>query len=291
MTVQTMLQRAYTDLGEPSDMDPFTYALGVPTGLSTIGTTMLGVLNEGQVAIATWKFPDGQRLRFPGLRDWFFIQATLVMGTLAAGQTSPYSTLTGDFTGMTGRVIVVGSEAHLILTASGTTAVLEAAFTTDPSGLAYTIYKKVFGVSDALSAPAGNVLSVYGVYDFAGSRRLDTFESSGEDFASINYGSPGKVRIRGKQLIFDLAPSEGRFGVEIYRAPVELATLVSESELPPQYHEGLVYFLEHWGFVYMNETEAAYGMKRDLNDFLRLRRSEDDLADDHRDIHLIPRVG
>lgn len=291
MTVQTMLQRAYTDLGEPSDMDPFTYTLGVPTGLSTIGTTMLGVLNEGQVALATWKFPDGQRLRFPGLRDWFFIQATLATGTLAAGQASPYSTLTGDFTGMAGRVIVVGSEAHLILTASGTTAVLEDGFSTDPSGLAYTIYKKVFSVSDALSAPAGDVLSVYGVYDFASQRKLPTFEAAGEDFASISFGNQGKVRIRGKQITFDSAPSEGRFGVEVYRAPIELTSIASESELPPQYHEGLVYFLEHWGFVYMNETEAAYGMKRDLNDFLRLRRSEDDLADDHRDIHLVPRVG
>jgi hypothetical protein len=286
-----MLQRAYVDLGEPSDMDPFTYTLGVPDGLSTIGATMLGVLNEGQVALATWKFPDGQRLRFPGLRDWFFIQATLSTGTLAAGQASPYSTLAGDFTGMAGRVIVVAGEAHLILTASGTEAALEAGFASDPSELDYTIYKKVFGVSDALTTPVGDVLSVYGVYDFASRRRLPTFESSAEDFASIGYGNHGKVRIRGKTLTFDSAPSEGRFGVEVYRAPVALVALASESELPPQYHEGLVYFLEHWGFVYMNETEAAYGMKRDLNDFLRLRRSEDDLADDHRDIHLVPRVG
>lgn len=291
MTVQEILQRAYVDLGEPSDMDPFTYTLGVPSGFSSIGTTMLGVLNEAQVAIATWKFPDGQRLRFPGLRDWFYVQATTTTGTIGAGQLTPYATLLGDFTGLGGRVIVVGNEAHLMLSASGTEAVLEAGFSTDPSGLAYTTYKKVFGVGDALTAPVGDVLVVHGVYDFEAQRRLPTFESEAEDFASVGYGNQGKVRIRGKSITFDSAPSEGKFGVEVYRAPFELSTLTGESELPSHYHEGLVLYLEHWGYVYMQETESAYGIKRDLNDFLRLRRSEDDIADDRRELRLVPRVG
>ena len=291
MTVQEILQRAYVDLGEPSDMDPFTYTLGVPSGFSTIGTTMLGVLNEAQVAVATWKFPDGQRLRFPGLRDWFFIKATTTTGTVGAGQTSPYDVLTGDFTGLSGQVLKVGDEAHLILAASGTGCTLEDGFSTDPSGETWTAYKKVFGTGDALVAPAGDVLAVYGVYDFVNERRLPQFESSTEDFTSISTGSPSKVRIRGKTLTFDVAPDAGRFGVEVYRAPSELTALASESELPPQYHEALVLYLEHWGYVYMQETESAYGIKRDLNDFLRLRRAEDDIADDARDIRLVPRVG
>lgn len=272
-------------------MDPFTYTSGVPSGLSTIGGTMLGVLNEAQVAIATWRFPDGQQLRFPGLRDWFYMQATTTTGTIGAGQTAPYATLTGDFTGLGGRVLVVGSEAHLMLSASGTGAVLESGFSFDPSGLTYTTYKKVFGVGDALTAPVGDVLVVHGVYDFEAQKRLPTFEGEAADFATISFGNQGKVRIRGKSITFDSAPSEGKFGVEVYRAPQALVALSDESELPPQYHEGLVFYLEHWGYVYMQETESAYGLKRDLNDFLRLRRSEDDIADDRREIRLVPKVG
>lgn len=290
MTVQEILQRVYVDLGEPSDMDPFTYTLEEPSGFSDIGTTMLGVLNEAQVALATWKFTDGYRLRFPGLRDWFFFGATSATGTIEAGQASPYSTLTGDFTGLKGQVLVVGDEAHLILAASGTGASLEAGFSTDPSGLTYTVYKRIFNPSDALEDLAGDVLVIYGVYDFSNQKRLATFEAGVEDFAVISYGSPSKVRIQGKTITFDSAPSEGRFGAEVYRVPSQLEALGDESELPDQYHEGLVFYLEHWGFVYMQETESAYGMKRDLNDFLRLRRTEDDLADDKRDLRLTPRV-
>ena len=293
MTVEEILNEAWVTLGEPSDLLPFTYdGLGAVNGLTQAGTEMLGKLNDAQLAIATWKFPDGMRLNFPELRDWFYIEAGGLSGTVDAGQVAPFDDLAGDFTGTTGQILTIGSESRLVLAGSATGAVLDSAFTVDPSGLAWASYKRVFSYSDAIGLPPGKPIALYGVYDFESRRRLSRFETATEDFNQIAQGAgiPNLARIRGQKIIFDVAPSAGRFAVEYFRQPTPLATIADESELPETYHEALTLYVEMWGFARMQENDSAYARKRDLEDFLRRRRMTDDLEDEKRVLKLTPKV-
>lgn len=291
MTVQESLERVWVTLGEPSNLDPFVYAGGVPAGLTGSGSLMLEVLNDAQTALATWRFPDGTRLRFPSLRDWFYLEADSETGTLAAGQPAGFSSLDGDFTGLTGWVIEVDGETRLALVATGTSAILDSAFGSDPSGKTWTAYKRVFRPSDALGGTAYPI-ALYGVYDFEGRKRISRFSETTEDFSKLGsgVGTPGLARIRGQNIIFDVAPESGRFAVEYLRRPIPLVDLDDESELPEAYHEALVLYVEQWGFARMQENDAAYARKRDLEDFLRRRRTVDDLEDDERRLTLKPKV-
>jgi hypothetical protein len=293
VTVQEILKKVWTNLGEPTDQDPFTYSVGVPTGFSDAGLLMLQNLNDAQDVLATYVFPDGKRLRFPGLRDWFYFEAASTTGTLAAGQSSPYNDIAGNFAGYAGWTMEVAGESRLILHATSLAAYLETGFSADPSSKDYTLYKREYTYADALGgALARRPLALYGVYSFEGGARVSRFASTGEDFAGTRSGAgtPSTVRIRGQKIIFDVPPSEGRFGVEMLKAPTLLEALADESELPEVYHPALVLYVEQWGFIQMQENDSAYARKRDFEDFLRRRRDADDLEDDRRMLTPTPKL-
>lgn len=293
MTVETLLRDAWITLGEPTNLDPFVYdGMGVPTGFSSDGSRMLAELNVAQVALATWMFPDGTRLRFPELRDWIYFAAASAVGTVGAGQVSPYEDIAGDFSAYPGWIMVVDGEARLILEGTTTSAMLDRGFSSDPSGKTYTVYKRVYTWEDGIGSPE-KPLALYGVFDFEQKKRISRAATSAEDFTGIDTGAStvGTVRVRGQRIIFDVPPESGRFAVEVYRKPAELAALDDESELPESYHPALRLYLEMWGFTEMQENESAYARKRDLIDWLRQRRMTDDLEDDKRELKMVPKVG
>jgi hypothetical protein len=133
-------------------------------------------------------------------------------------------------------------------------------------------------------AADGVPIEVVSVLDLETTTELDLSDKASSLLgAQALVGVPTEVRVVSGGVLFDVFPEADRnYMVRYFRGPKPM--LVSEGavapELPVQFHEGLVIWGSWWGLTRGQETENAYSVKKDLEDFMARTRTEYDLQDE-----------
>jgi len=279
MTVREQLVDVYESLGELDQLNIYG-SDGVTVDLSTAGSTkILSALNSSQYAIATWR--DDAKMRALRLRTFYqeqYGQVTVSEGECpSAGTTSTVALAAADQGQVDnyyqGWVVKTGDESRLVVASDGTTVTVGRVWSTAPaSGDTYLLTRRWLDVT-----MTGGVEDVLRVTDLTADVELDRGEQA-DYFRSTmaEVGDPSAWFRSGTRLYLDRAPDSTRyFLMQLYRLPTTMTALTDESELPVQFHRGMVlWVLGYWGFAREFEPAMAYSFQRKFNDFMKETMSE-----------------
>lgn len=294
MTVSEQLVDVYESLGELDQLNIYG-SDGVTVDLSTSGATkILSALNSAQYAIATWR--DDAKMRAIRLRTFYqeqYGQITTSTGTCPSeGTTSTVQLAAADQGEVDnyyqGWVVETGDESRLVVASDGTTVTVGRPFSQAPaSGATYLLTRRWLDVT-----MTGGVEDVMRVTDLTADVELDRGERA--DFfrsTMAEVGDPSGWFRSGTRLYLDRAPDDDRyFLIQLYRLPTSLTALDDESELPVQFHRGMVlWVLGYWGFAREFEPAMAYSFQRKFTDFMKETMTEYELTswrDDGPEVHV-----
>lgn len=297
MTLDEIRREIWTNLGEPTDLDP-------AEDVSYNGGPLLTwVANEAQRQIAVWKdFVTGRRIRFRELFGSDFMRLTKTGGTLAANPApsgwvidlDDGSPIVGDinqrFKGWIfecrgqRRVVVDHDESNLLTLSSPISPVPEI-------GDEYSLYKRfVFMLSEGAQYAAehyvlpqvngqkseGNLIEVLKISDMVDKSVL-TKAQKNENFIrrSDEVSFPRAWYRFGSRIVFDSAPPEERwYELEYYRLPAAMVEATDEPEIPEMFHYALVLWGTEWGMRRQRENSEKYATGQDLQRFMRTMLSQ-----------------
>lgn len=293
------MRQVWENLGEPTDLDP-------TEDISHQGGPLLRwVINEGQRQVASWKDPQTRaQLRLRNLFSSLYFQMKTAEGTLTVDAPSAVEVDLDDGTpiiGGTGQryrgwILEIGGVREVIMDYSDLrVATLMRPLPVTPSaGDSFKLYKNFVylmqpgaaNVDVHLQLPEqnydrqeGNLIDVLKVLDLQDRSALSK-ATHGQNFIR-NLGQTGTPRSWyrfGNRLVMDSAPLEPRwYEMEYYRMPSELTELTQESELPEQFHYGIILWCTEWGLRRSRETDEKYSTKRDFTDFMRTVKSQYDV--------------
>lgn len=294
-TAEQIVDELWELLGEPSDLDP-----------DTAGgwAKLLRWVNEGQRAIASYRFPDGHLIRFPELQavkyfNSVFHTGTLVGGAVASGDTPAYAQFDIsdsnigatddqytewiiDITGGTG-----DGQTRLITSYDGTSkiAYVNADWTTAPDSTStYQVSKRwyqivgsghAFATENIVINPVNTFVALLGVWDATNKEYLDRAESRSEIFLDTidELGEPTEYYFRGNRIVFNYAPDEDMtFRIEYYRQPTEMSATTDYPEIPDAWHQAIALAARWYGFCRAQETAMSYSSKRDFQERMQTIR-------------------
>lgn len=274
MTVEELIIEVFEQLGEPTDI--YIYDSGGAFDLTEAGSQkILKALNWGQDALIAWKDTTGTRVQFRGKTfiDEEFVEYEILEGTVQAGSTENSVVVEAAHTGLENHIIVIGSQVgRVVVSSTGVTLYVGKAFDTTPlTGDTYTLYPRSLGFSR--SAPFQDILAVYDMEnsnDLSLAARDDLFPTTLRDI-----GNPSEYIRNGNKLYFNQAPESTRyFKLTKYRNLIALTTASQESELPYQFHYGLVWWVMGWGMSRMQEISGDINARRSFKDFMRSTQTE-----------------
>lgn len=312
MTVAEILAQVWRNLGEPSDLDPYTGAV-VDTGTAG-GAILLRWLNEAIKEIVAWKFPNGDQIRFSQLESEAYFKTALVEGT--AGCIASVDTDTGVVTlsasGFTpsaeddfynGWVIRIsggtGSGQVRLITdydGSGTAATPHKVWDTDPDGTSTVeLYKNFMEFVAATSSKATynipldpttvilaslKLINLDSGTELAFAERRESFAASFTDATS----DPGSFYLYGNKIIFDSAVNTAVwFKLEYMKLPSDLTAGTDTPVIPAQWHSALVLATTWWGLSENGETGEAYATRRALETKMGMTKQELDMSFERSD--------
>ena len=300
MTLETIANEIWKNLGEIPDLDP-------ATDTSNNGEPMLyHVANLAQRRIASYKNLRGRIFRLNNLVGEMYFKSTIIEGTLDVnGSTSTVVFPSGDVGAgddrYNGWIVKVNNTFRVIMDydASTRTATVHEDFSTAPaSGDTYGLYKKFSLLLESdhawagehITLPAvtdrwrseGNLLEVLKISDLEDERNLKK-ATRGKDFVGIqtSTGDPTRWYRFGNKLYFDYAPEKEKwFKLEYYRLPTEMTLSTDEPEIPEQFHYGIILWGTEWGYRREGESNEKYSTKRDFIEFMEQTISGMDVEDE-----------
>lgn len=301
MTVQDILTEVYENIGEPSDLLPYT----TPGDSSTFDITLAGSqrllkwLNRASQVVSNWKFRDGRILRFRNLFTNTFFQTYVYTGTLTGGTSttvvlpataSPvddtYKGWVVEITDGTGE----GQKRFLIAYDGDTlTGTVHSEWDTTPDSTSVvSLYKNFekFVLSTetdaALHIPlsaTSEMCTILKVRDLENQQDLVPRER-GQFFTAnlVESGIPTTYWEYGNSLYFELAVDEVRsYEIKYVKYPEVLSTAAQVPEIPIPFHEALSMWCTWNGHKRNRDSQLAYSVKRDLIDFMETMREARDL--------------
>jgi hypothetical protein len=306
MTHAEIRQEIWTQLGQPTDLDP-------TTDVSLNGGPYLDfVVNEAQRQIAFWKDPVTRTVyRYPQLYSEMFFQTVVLTGTLedqtAASSNTVVLTspLVGDDDRYNGWVLTVGGETKLVVDFVGASllATVHSAWNTQPTdGTAFTLSKRfvMLGVgtepwiSEHVTLPStatnmrteGNLMEILKVEDLNNLTELPYMTRVDSGISQIlTTGTPTQWRRQGNRIVFDVASDTATwYRMEYYRLPTPTVEDADLPELPEYLHYPMVLWGKWWGWTRAQDDAKAYATKRDLTDMMRGLTTLQEVKTDRRSL-------
>lgn len=302
MTVQELIVLVYEEIGEDSDLCPYT-TIDNPTtfDISTSGAQkILGYLNRALQRIAHWRFRDGSLLRFRGLMKQVYLTAKDSFETDITESSSTTVTVNGldpdadnEFTGWiieitngpgVGQKRIITSGA---LIRSEITLTVHKQWDTIPVlGNTCKLYKNFFDMLASSTLPFHQyhfiIDPINSISDIIKIRDIET----GDDLERGDYtdmfsanvlvdGIPSQYKVYGNRIIFDVALKSRRTYEILYIAnPAVLSTASQLPGIPIAYHE----VLAQWATFRLRKRNqdfaGSYAEKRDIIDAMEALRRE-----------------
>jgi hypothetical protein len=288
MTLKEIRTEVWERLGEPGNCDPLD-----ASGLARLNNW----INMAYKKVLFWKFPDGTQLRFPCTEGELFFKTVIVTGTITNSTTTTVSldsSAGSNENQYNGWILETGSDTRLIVdySASRLTTVSEV-YTVVPTGT-YTLYKRFMRLCSAtdigadeniVGSPVDEIMEIRKITDIPNRTNLVPARRT-DDFPSNLYstGTPTQYIRRGNDILFDIAPDEERwYRMEYMRMPTALSADTDIPEIPDYFHEAIILWTCREGFMWNQEWQAAYSMKRDLVDFLSTTKQQGEMQFDRED--------
>ena len=305
MTVYEILDQAWIEAGEPSDMDAgFSSGSFDPASVNG-GARMLRYMNSALVRIANWKFRDGTLLRLRSLlgRKFFYtrdaagapydvVSGSDLLLTLQTGLTDYLANAyagcvvevtTGDATGDRRLILsnfASGGIGHLITRLNEP---LSATMAPGDQAIIYTDFVEIrntengaFGEYRLDLDPQTQLLDVVKVRDVI--QNIDLSPTLREDAFTPNRVQPGiptLYRAMGDRIYFDVPVNEARSYEVLYiRQPAKVAIGTDVPDIPEQYHEALGLWVAHNLQRVYQDYDKAYATKRELEDIMAMTRAQ-----------------
>lgn len=312
MTVAEILAQVWRNLGEPSDLDPYT--AGVVDVTTSGGVILLRWLNEAIKEIVAWKFGNGRQIRFSLLESEAYFKTALIEGT--AGCIASVVTTTGAVTlspsGFTpsaeddfynGWVIKItggtgSGQVRLIVDYDGgsTLATPHKDWDTDPDTTStielYKNFMEFVGVASSKAThnipldPTSVILASLKLINLDSGTELSLAERR-EAFASSfteATSDPGSFYLYGNKIIFDSPVNTALwFKLEYMKLPVALTLGTETPTVPAQWHAALTLATTWWGLNENGETGEAYATRRALEGKMETTKQELDMSFERSD--------
>lgn len=268
MTLGTVIQRAWEELGEPSDLDP-----------KTVGVQKFrDAANEAQDVIAMWIDDRGRKVFFREFEDSVDFETVVLTGTLEAQGSQSTIVMPVSVEATLGRyagwVLAAGGEARRValstVVGGRATLTVNGPFTVDLTDAAFTLSKVEYrfeGDGDVIETEK-RVVEIRKVYDLVDGVMLDEVAAS-EQLMDVDVGVPGSWKHRGSGVAFDVAPTETRrYRLFVVRLPTKLVDQSSLIEVPEAFAQALVMRVVWWGYRRMQDFQAAYATKREFQELM-----------------------
>jgi len=301
MTILNIVKEIFEALGEPSDLDFWNSTRTAANTSSVAWKRLVDVVNEGCLALSSWKWPNGRQIRMRHVEDVVYLKMNPVEG-VCSGVLPSSLEMAGleDGTNLQAGKLLVGEESGatgIVLWSSGTTLMLtgvEGSFVEGEKGKLYQREWKFETVTAGYDPETvtgipvltgkGAPIDVIGVYDVESGIALGETERQ-ERYVSVgrNVVAPSSIQRIPRGFVLDTWPSEGAVvAVRFTRGPGVLGYTDTEAEpeLPPQFHWGLVLWGKWWGLQRSLETNDAYAVRKDLESFMSQTRTEYDFQDE-----------
>jgi len=288
MDVEEILTDAYETLGKEDDIDPFTDGA---FDLTNEGSQrMLKWLNRGYNLLLNFRTPDGAILDFPVQTKRMFFKTAILEGTATAGTASTI-TLDGDAGATADQynewLVSIedgtGKGQYRMITdyTAARVATVHEDWDTNPDNTSeYMLYKRWMefmnsgdtGVGDNIQLPEDDCL-VHPLKIIHIDQKRALGKGGRFDAYSANIladGTPSEWVFYGDQVVFNYAPKEVIWYLLEYRRNAPLLTAASDvPEVPREWQEVLFSWMLWKGRLWMNESNVAYGAKKDFFDMLR----------------------
>jgi len=301
MTILNIVKEIFEALGEPSDLDFWNSTRTAANTSSVAWKRLVDVVNEGCLALSSWKWPNGRQIRMRHVEDVVYLKMNPVEG-VCSGVLPSSLEMAGleDGTNLQAGKLLVGEESGatgIVLWSSGTTLMLtgvEGSFVEGEKGKLYQREWKFETVTAGYDPETvtgipvltgkGAPIDVIGVYDVESGIALGETERQ-ERYVSVgrNVVAPSSIQRIPRGFVLDTWPLEGAVvAVRFTRGPGVLGYTDTEAEpeLPPQFHWGLVLWGKWWGLQRSLETNDAYAVRKDLESFMSQTRTEYDFQDE-----------
>lgn len=301
MTILNIVKEIFEALGEPSDLDFWNSTRTAANTSSVAWKRLVDVVNEGCLALSSWKWPNGRQIRMRHVEDVVYLKMNPVEG-VCSGVLPSSLEMAGlaDGTNLQAGKLLVGEESGatgIVLWSSGTTLMLtgvEGSFVEGEKGKLYQREWKFETVTAGYDPETvtgipvltgkGAPIEVIGVYDVESGIALGETERQ-ERYVSVgrNVVAPSSIQRIPRGFVLDTWPLEGAVvAVRFTRGPGVLGYTDTEAEpeLPPQFHWGLVLWGKWWGLQRSLETNDAYAVRKDLESFMSQTRTEYDFQDE-----------
>lgn len=310
MNLQELIIELFEQCGEPSDFDPYDYATEPPSfDFTTSGAQKaMRVLNNGQTAVAMWRFPNGTIQRIRELEDTVYFKTKVISGTAQGGgsDTITLAAATGSvadqFKNWLVKITGGAGEGQLRLVISFDESSQECEVSEDwdtvpDSTSEYEMYKALYQFTDPGSSladqnipvsPAEDILAMMNLTDVHNRNRLhpagrtNTFSS-----LVLTHGTPSAFYEMNGGIKFDVAVDNKRtYAIDYVKQPAELSDTSDVPQMPEQYHIAIVMWGVWWYYRMQQESGAAYAAKRDLDDFMGRIQSQDSRRWDRAEGHI-----
>lgn len=304
MTLEELMVEFYEQMGEPTDIEPRNDS-EVFDLTEESAQRSRRILNNGQTAIAMWRFPNGTIHKIRELEGTLFFKTTVLSGTaqnggpdtitLAAGSGSVADQYKGwlvKITGGTGE-----GQLRLILSfdESNQQCEVDEDWDTVPDTTSeYELYKALYQFVDPSNtisgqnipiSPVDQILTMYAITDVKSQIRLYPVERTDTLSAFIkSHGIPSAFYEQNGGVKFNVAVDERRpYAIDYVKMPKALVDKDDVPEMPEQYHMAIVMWATWWYYRMKQESGAAYAAKRDLDDYLGRIQSQDSRKYDRMD--------
>jgi len=272
MKLLTIINEIWESLGEPSDLDFWKSRPDEPDQSSKAWKQLVNVVNEGILALSTWKWPNSRQIRMRHLEDSQWVQVQHPRGTVTGVSSSGLLVVDGLSGDLSGRMVrsQAGSQGMILRGVSGGVIGVVNQRGEFSVGDSLEVYQRRFGLGS-------RVMEVLGVGFGDTELELTTgFQWSG----GMEVGEPTAFRKIPRGFEVDKWPEDGfEMEVRVMRAPALVSEPDDEPELPVQFHWGLILWGKWWGLERSLETNDAYAVRKDLEDFMQTTRTEYDLQD------------
>ena len=128
MTILNIVKEIFEALGEPSDLDFWDSTRTAANTSSVAWKRLVDVVNEGCLALSSWKWPNGRQIRMRHVEDVVYLKMNPVEG-VCSGVLPSSLEMAGleDGTNLQAGKLLVGEESGatgIVLWSSGTTLML-----------------------------------------------------------------------------------------------------------------------------------------------------------------------
>lgn len=293
-TVENLITESWEQIGRPSDISPLDLDGNFDLNLEG-SQQILRWLNWGQRHICTWKFPNGELVRFSDLyrRTRF--------------STRPYTAEATAYDPTTGQITLAAALPDWILSSHMATehsrhwveliAIDATTLKAVPEPAAFSVgeflinRREYYYVSEGEPgseyniplSPVTQIDSVQRITDLRYGRevvrgaRTDYWPlSSRQQSPSMAYNEIGGG------IVFDRIPEDNEwYLLEYYALPDDMALATDYPRIPAQFHEGVMLHAVWFGLRRQQEWSGAYSTKRDLQEFMQGRRKQFEAAWDY----------